>query len=394
MAKKTVRDISLAGKRVFTRVDFNVPQTGQGEILDDTKIRVALPTIRYLLEQGAAVILASHLGRPKGQVKENLRLDVVARRVAELLGRTIQKTDEVTGEKVSAAAVALQPGDVLLLENVRFHPGEEKNDPELARAYAQLADLFVSDAFGTAHRAHASNAGIAAYLPAVAGLLLAGEVAALNRSLQNPDRPLVAIVGGNKVADKIRLLTNLLQTTDTLLLGGGMANTFLRAKGCQMGRSLLAEARLAEAAELIGLAGRCGGKLCLPQDLVVADVAAAGALTEVVAAEAVPIAKRALDIGPKTRQLFADVISRAGTVLWNGPLGVYEIEEFAEGTMAVAKAIAASGAFSIVAGGDAVAAVEKAGVAAQISHLSTGGGATLEFLEGRELPGITVLQDK
>ncbi|MBS3947922.1 MAG: phosphoglycerate kinase, partial [Dethiobacter sp.] len=227
-----------------------------------------------------------------------------------------------------------------------------------------------------------------------AGLLLAGEVAALNRSLQNPDRPLVAIVGGNKVADKIRLLTNLLQTTDTLLLGGGMANTFLRAKGCQMGRSLLEEDRLAEAAELIGLAGRCGGKLCLPQDLVVADVAAAGALTEVVAAEAVPIAKRALDIGPKTRQLFADVISRAGTVLWNGPLGVYEIEEFAEGTMAVAKAIAASGAFSIVAGGDAVAAVEKAGVAAQISHLSTGGGATLEFLEGRELPGITVLQDK
>ncbi|MBT9171818.1 MAG: Phosphoglycerate kinase [Syntrophomonadaceae bacterium] len=393
MAKRTVREIALAGKRVFVRVDFNVPQNGPGEILDDTKIRAALPTIRYLLDQGAAVILASHLGRPKGRVQENLRLDAIRRRVAELLGRDVQKTSEVVGETVTAAAAALQPGKILLLENVRFHPGEEKNDPELARAYASLAEIFVSDAFGTAHRAHASNVGIAAFLPAVAGLLLAEEVSNLDKALLNPDRPLVAVAGGNKVADKIGILKNLLHKAESLLLGGGMANTFLHAKGCQLGRSKLEESSLAEATALIAAAADHGVNLCLPADVVVAEEAVPGAQAEVVPVNAVPPDKMALDIGPATRRQYSEIISGAGTVIWNGPLGVYEIEQFAAGTNAIARAIAASGAFSIVAGGDAVAAVEKAGVAAEISHLSTGGGATLEYWEGRELPGIAVLQD-
>ncbi len=394
MAKKTVRESDPAGKRVFVRVDFNVPRDGQGKILDDNKIRAALPTIRYLLDHGAAVILASHLGRPKGRVQENLRLDAIAHRLAELLGRAVQKTDEVVGEEVSAAAAALRPGEVLLLENVRFHPGEEKNDPELARAYAGLAEIFVSDAFGTAHRAHASNVGVAAWLPAVAGMLMAGEADNLAKSLHNPARPLVAIVGGNKVADKIGILKNLLEKADALLLGGGMANTFLHAKGYRLGRSPLEEESLGEASALIAAAAACGANLYLPADVVVAEEATPVAQAEAVPVNAVSPDRMALDIGPVTRRQYSEIISGAGTVIWNGPLGVYEIEQFAGGTAAVARAIAASGAFSIVAGGDAVAAVEKAGVAAQISHLSTGGGATLEFWEGRELPGISVLPDK
>jgi phosphoglycerate kinase len=394
LAKKTVRESDPAGKRVFVRVDFNVPRDGQGKILDDNKIRAALPTIRYLLDHGAAVILASHLGRPKGRVQENLRLDAIAHRLAELLGRAVQKTDEVVGEEVSAAAAALRPGEVLLLENVRFHPGEEKNDPELARAYAGLAEIFVSDAFGTAHRAHASNVGVAAWLPAVAGMLMAGEADNLAKSLHNPARPLVAIVGGNKVADKIGILKNLLEKADALLLGGGMANTFLHAKGYRLGRSPLEEESLGEASALIAAAAACGANLYLPADVVVAEEATPVAQAEAVPVNAVSPDRMALDIGPVTRRQYSEIISGAGTVIWNGPLGVYEIEQFAGGTAAVARAIAASGAFSIVAGGDAVAAVEKAGVAAQISHLSTGGGATLEFWEGRELPGISVLPDK
>jgi len=393
VAKKTVRETDLAGRRVFARVDFNVPRNGQGEILDDTKIRAALPTIRYLLDHGAAVILASHLGRPKGRVQDDLRLDAIARKVAELLGIPVQKTDEVVGEKAKAAAAALQPGQVLLLENVRFHPGEEKNDPELARAYAGLADIFVSDAFGTAHRAHASNAGVAAYLPAVAGLLLAGEVDSLDRALHSPERPLVAVVGGNKVADKIGILKNLLEKADALLLGGGMANTFLHAEGCRLGRSPVEENSLGEAASLIAAAAARGVKLYLPTDVVVAGEATAGAQAEVAAVKDVPPDKLALDIGPATRERYSEVIKSAGTVIWNGPLGVYELDRFAGGTVAIARALAASPAFSIVAGGDAVAAVEKAGVAAQISHLSTGGVATLEYWEGKQLPGIAVLPD-
>lgn len=393
MAKKTVREIALAGKRVFARVDFNVPKNGQGEILDDTKIRAALPTIRYLLEQGAAVILASHLGRPKGQVQENLRLTAVAHRLSDLLGREVRKADEVVGEKVKAAAAVLQPGEVLLLENVRFHPGEEKNDPELSRAYAGLADIFVSDAFGTAHRAHASNVGIAAYLPGAAGLLLAGEVASLDKALDNPVRPLVAVIGGNKVADKIGILRNLLKKADALLLGGGMANTFLAVQGFKMGKSKLEEESMAEAQALLAEAEGSGVHIYLPQDVVAAGEATPDTQTEVVPVDAVPPGMMALDIGPATRRQYAEVIAGAGTVIWNGPLGVYEIDLFAGGTNAVARAIAASNAFSIVAGGDAVAAVEKAGVADKISHLSTGGGATLEYWEGRELPGIAALPD-
>lgn len=393
MAKKSVKDIELAGKRVFTRVDFNVPRNEQGEITDDTKIRAALPTIRYMLEQGAAVILASHLGRPKGQ-EEKLRLDAVAKRLSELLGREVHKTNEVVGSEVSRAASDLKPGDVLLLENVRFHPGEKKNDTELAKAYAQLADVFVSDAFGTAHRAHASNNGVAQYIPAVAGLLMIAEIESLSKSLHEPKRPVVAIVGGSKIADKIGVLNNFLKIADSLLLGGGMANTFLRAKDYNMGKSLLEEDSLMDAADIIREAGNHDVNLCLPVDLIIADSLEDQDGAERVTVESVPDDKMALDIGPQTRKIYADLISKAGTVIWNGPLGVFEVDAFAQGTIEVAKALAESAAFSIIGGGDAVAAVEKAGVADKISHLSTGGGATLEFWEGKELPGIAVLQDK
>lgn len=394
MAKKTVKDMALAGKRVFTRVDFNVPRDENGEITDDTKIRAALPTIRYLLAQGSAVVLASHLGRPKGQVKENLRLDAVAKKLSEHLGIGVIKVDDVAGPAVEKAAAALKPGQVMLLENVRFHPGEEKNDKELARAYAGLADVFVSDAFGTAHRAHASNAGIAQYIPAVAGFLMESEIENLSKTVHNAKRPVVAIVGGSKIADKIGVLNNFLKMADALLLGGGMANTFLRAKDYNMGRSLVEEDKLMAAAHIIREAVNQEVNLCLPVDLIVADSADADAKAERVTVESVPDDKMALDIGPQTRAVYADLISKAGTIIWNGPLGVFEVDQFAQGTIEVAKAVAASAAFSIVGGGDVVAAVEKAGVAGQISHLSTGGGATLEFWEGKELPGIAVLQEK
>jgi phosphoglycerate kinase len=392
MAIKSIKELELAGKRVFTRVDFNVPRDKAGAVTDDTKIRAALPTIRYMLDQGALVILASHLGRPKGQVREDLRLDSVASRLAELLGRNVQKVDEVVGETVQKAVAGLQAGDVLLLENVRFHPGEEKNDPDLARAYAQLADVFVSDAFGTAHRAHASNAGLAAYIPAVAGLLMHSEIDNLTKSLHNPQRPVVAIVGGNKIADKIGVLHNFLQMADSLLLGGGMANTFLLAKGYSMGRSLLEEDKISDASGIIQEAVRQNVNLCLPVDLIVAEGPQDEAGAERVTVESVPDDKMALDIGPETTNMYVDLISKAGTVIWNGPLGMFEVDAFARGSIGVAKALAESAAFSIIGGGDVVAAVEKAGVAEHISHLSTGGGATLEFWEGKELPGIAVLQ--
>jgi phosphoglycerate kinase len=394
MAKKSVKDLDLKGKRVFTRVDLNVPRDELGAITDDTKIRAVLPTISYLVDHGATVILATHLGRPKGQVKENLRLDTVASHLAELLGRNIHKVDEVVGETVSKALASMQSGDILLLENVRFHPGEEKNDPELAKAYAELADLFVSDAFGTAHRAHASNAGIANYIPAVAGLLMIDEIEQLTKSLHNPQRPVVAIVGGNKISDKIGVLHNFLKMADSLLLGGGMANTFLRAKDYKMGRSLLEEDKLMDAADIMRKAVTLDVNLCLPVDLIVAGGLDDEKGAERVTVDAVPDDKMALDIGPQTLKIYTDLISKAGTVIWNGPLGVFEVDAFANGSLGVAKALADSDAFSIIGGGDVVAAVEKAGVADRISHLSTGGGATLEFWEGKELPGIAVLQEK
>jgi phosphoglycerate kinase len=392
--KKTVRDLTLAGKRVFTRVDFNVPINEQGEISDDTRIRAGLPTITYMLDNGAAVILATHLGRPKGSVKESLRLDAVALRLQDLLGRQVRKLDEVVGDKVSHAAGELKAGDIMMLENVRFHPGEEKNNPELSRAYAELADIFVSDAFGTAHRAHASNAGVAAYLPAVAGLLMEAEIVNLSKALHEPERPLVAVVGGSKIADKIDVLKNFMGTVNSLLLGGGMANTFLSAKGYNMGTSLVEGDKLEQAAELLRLAADNNVNLCLPVDLVVADKVDGTATALVVTAESVPAGKMALDIGPKTREIFTKLIAEAGTILWNGPLGVFEIDKFSAGTFDVARAVAASRAFSIIGGGDVVAAVEKAGATGGISHLSTGGGATLEFWEGKELPGIAVLNDR
>jgi len=393
LTKKSVKDIDLAGKRIFTRVDFNVPRTEDGEIADDAKIKAALPTIRYLLAQGAAVILASHLGRPKGKPDEKLRLDAVAARLSLLLGHHVQKVDEVVGAEVTLAAAALQPGELLLLENVRFHPGEKSNDEELAKAYAALADLFVSDAFGTAHRAHASNAGVAQYLPAVAGLLMMAEIESLSKSLHNPRRPLVAIVGGSKIADKIGVLHNLLKIVDSLLLGGGMANTFLMAKGYQLGKSLVEEDKLEAAAEIMREAATLKVNFCLPLDLIVADSPEDGIGAQVVAVDSVQVGKMALDIGPQTRKSYGEMISKAGTVLWNGPLGVYEVDAFAQGSIELLKTLAQSEAFSIIGGGDMIAAVEKAGVDKQISHISTGGGATLEFWEGKELPGIAVLQE-
>jgi len=394
LAKKSVRDFDLAGKRVFTRVDFNVPRNEQGEITDDTKIRAALPTIRYMLAQGAAVILASHLGRPKGKPDDNLRMDAVAARLSQLLDRQVQKADEVVGEKVSLAAAALLPGEILLLENVRFHPGEKSNDDALAKAYAGLADLFVSDAFGTAHRAHASNTGVAKYLPAVAGLLMLAEIENLSKSLHSPQRPLVAIVGGSKIADKIGVLHNLLKRVDSLLLGGGMANTFLKARGYRLGKSLVEEDQLTAAAKIMQEAAALQVNLLLPSDLIVAGSPEDELGAQAVTVDSVQEDKMALDIGPQTRKSYGDLVSKAGTVLWNGPLGMYEVDAFAQGSIDLLNTLVQSGAFSIVGGGDMIAAVEKAGVDKRISHISTGGGATLEFWEGKELPGIAVLQER
>ncbi len=394
MTKKSVKDLDLAGRRVFSRVDFNVPRNEQGEITDDTKIRAALPTIRYMLAQGAAVILASHLGRPKGKPDDNLRMDAVAARLSQLLDRQVQKADEVVGEKVSLAAAALLPGEILLLENVRFHPGEKSNDDALAKAYAGLADLFVSDAFGTAHRAHASNTGVAKYLPAVAGLLMLAEIENLSKSLHSPQRPLVAIVGGSKIADKIGVLHNLLKRVDSLLLGGGMANTFLKARGYRLGKSLVEEDQLTAAVEIMQEAAALQVNLLLPSDLIVAGSPEDELGAQAVTVDSVQEDKMALDIGPQTRKSYGDLVSKAGTVLWNGPLGMYEVDAFAQGSIDLLNTLVQSGAFSIVGGGDMIAAVEKAGVDKRISHISTGGGATLEFWEGKELPGIAVLQER
>jgi len=394
MQKKTIRDVELQNKKVLVRVDFNVPRDKAGNVTDDTRIRAALPTIRYLIDNQAKVILTSHLGRPKGEVDEKYRLDQVALRLSELLGKNVVKTANTVGPDVQEAVNKLEPGDVLLLENVRFNAGETKNDPEFAKKLASLADVYVNDAFGAAHRAHASTAGVAQYLPAVAGFLMEKELKALGGAINNPEKPFVAIIGGAKVSDKIGVIENLLHKVDALIIGGGMANTFLKAKGYELGKSLVEEDKVDLAKELMASAETKGVKFLLPADLVVADSIENPGEIKTVDANAIPQDKMALDIGPKTIELYAATIKEAKTIVWNGPMGVFEVDAFSTGTNQVAQAVAQSSANSIVGGGDSVAAIEKAGLAQEISHISTGGGASLEFLEGKELPGVTALNDK
>ncbi len=394
MEKKTVKDFAVTGKRVLVRVDFNVPMDENKRITDDTRIRAALPTIRYLMEQGAKVILASHLGRPKGQVNPKYSLAPVAARLGELLGRPVAMAKDCVGEEVKAQAANLANGAVLLLENVRFYAAEEKNEAGFAAQLAQLADLYINDAFGTAHRAHASTEGVARLLPAGAGFLMQKEIGFMGKALADPDRPFVAIIGGAKVSDKIAVIANLIEKVDSIIIGGGMANTFLTAQGYRLGKSLVEEDKLDLATQLMQKAKSRGVQFLLPTDLTVADKFAADAANAVVELNAVPADWMALDIGPASAAVFANVIKEAKTVVWNGPMGVFEMDAFAAGTEAVAKALAFSGATTIVGGGDSVAAVEKVGVADKMSHISTGGGASLEFLEGKALPGVVALQDK
>jgi phosphoglycerate kinase len=388
--KKTVVDVNVKDKKVLVRVDFNVPLK-DGVVGDDTRIRAALPTIQYLLGHGAAVILCSHLGRPKGGPDSKFTLKPVGEHLGKLLGKPVAFAEDCVGPIAEAAAKALKPGGVLLLENTRFYPGEEKNDLDLARQMASLADLFVNDAFGTAHRAHSSTEGVTHFLPAVAGLLLEKEIKYLGAAIANPKRPFVTILGGAKISDKIGVIRNLLTKADKILIGGGMANTFLAAKGFAMADSLVEAEALQTARELLALGG---DKLILPVDLVIADKFEAGAAHKTIPVGPVPAGWRALDIGPKTVKAFKEILATAGTVVWNGPMGVFEFPAFAKGTFGVAKAVAASQAISIIGGGDSVAAIEQSGLAGKITHISTGGGASLEMLEGLELPGLAALQDK
>ena len=393
MQKKTIRDLDVKGKRVMVRVDFNVPMDKEGLVTDDTRIRAALPTIEYLVKGGARIILMSHLGRPKGEVNEKYRLNPVAQRLQELLGRPVAKVDDCVGELALQAVEQMQDGDLLLLENLRFYPGEEKNDERFARRLADLGEVYVNDAFGAAHRAHASTHGVAEFLPAVAGFLMEKEINVLGQALVKPERPFVAIIGGAKVTDKIGIIGNLLQKVDTLIIGGGMANTFLKATGKSMGKSLLEADKLDLARDLMVRAQDRGVQLLLPVDLVVAPAVSPDAESRVVPVDDVPEDWMALDIGPQSVSLFAGALKGAATVIWNGPMGVFEMEPFAAGTLAVAKALAECPGTTIIGGGDSAAAVEKAGVADQITHISTGGGASLEFLEGKVLPGVDALLD-
>lgn len=393
--KKTVKDVDVRSKRVLVRVDYNVPLDANGNVSDDKRITASLPTINYLLEQGARIILCSHLGRPKGEVKKEFSLAPVAKRLKELLPNVnIYFASDCIGEEAQQKAAALKDGEILLLENLRFHKEEEKNDPEFAKKLASLAEIYVSDAFGTVHRAHASTAGVAAYLPAVAGFLIGKELSIMGGALENPERPFVAILGGAKVADKIGVITNLLNKCDTLLIGGGMAYTFFKAMGYEIGDSLLDAESIDLAKQLMETAKQKGVKLLLPVDTVVAKAFAADAEHMTVSANAIPAGWQGLDIGEKTRELFAAEIKNAKTVIWNGPMGVFEFPEFAKGTEAVAKACAECGGTTIIGGGDSASAVKKLGYADKMTHISTGGGASLEFLEGKVLPGVAALNDK
>lgn len=393
--KKTVKDVDVRSKRVLVRVDYNVPLDANGNVSDDKRITASLPTINYLLEQGARIILCSHLSRPKGEVKKEFSLAPVAKRLKELLPNVnIYFASDCIGEEAQQKAAALKDGEILLLENLRFHKEEEKNDPEFAKKLASLAEIYVSDAFGTVHRAHASTAGVAAYLPAVAGFLIGKELSIMGGALETPERPFVAILGGAKVADKIGVITNLLNKCDTLLIGGGMAYTFFKAMGYEIGDSLLDAESIDLAKQLMENAKQKGVKLLLPVDTVVAKAFAADAEHMTVASNAIPAGWQGLDIGEKTRELFAAEIKNAKTVIWNGPMGVFEFPEFAKGTEAVAKACAECGGTTIIGGGDSASAVKKLGYADKMTHISTGGGASLEFLEGKVLPGVAALNDK
>ncbi|CAI6072026.1 phosphoglycerate kinase [Cohnella sp. JJ-181] len=393
MNKKSVRDVNVSGLKVFVRVDFNVP-VENGAITDDTRIRETLPTIKYLIEGGAKVILASHFGRPKGEVVEELRLTPIAARLSELLGKPVAKADEAVGAAVQAKVDALQNGDVLLLENVRFYPGEEKNDPELAKQFAALADLFVNDAFGAAHRAHASTEGIAHHLPAVSGLLMEKELDVLGKALNNPERPFTAIVGGSKVKDKIDVIDKMIEIADNILIGGGISYTFFKSQGYEIGQSLLDESKLEKVKEFVEKAKKLGKKLYLPVDLVISDDFRSDKNTEIVSIDGIRADWEGVDIGPKTREIYAEVIKNSKLVVWNGPMGVFEVEGFSKGTRAVAQACADTPAYTVIGGGDSAAAAEKFKLAGQMDHISTGGGASLEFMEGKALPGVVALNDK
>ena len=390
MNKKTVKDIDLKGKRVFMRVDFNVPMA-EGKVTDDKRIKAALPTIKYVLEQGASVLLASHLGRPKGGPDPGFSLKAASEVLAGHLGKPVTMAPDCVGPEVEKIAAALKPGDVVMLENTRFHKGEEKNDLDLAKQMAALADVYVNDAFGSAHRAHSSTEGIARFLPAVSGFLMEQELEYLGRAVANPEHPYVAILGGAKISDKILVVETLLSKCDKLIIGGGMANTFLAAKGLNMQDSLVEEASIETAKAILA---KSSAKLVLPVDAVIADKFDAEANSQVVDVDKIPAGWRMLDVGPKTLEAYKAVLADAKLVVWNGPVGVFEMPKFAEGTFALAKLLAESSAITVIGGGDSASAVKKAGVAKQMTHVSTGGGASLEFLEGKELPGVAALNNK
>ena len=395
MSKKTIEDVQVNGKKVLVRCDFNVPLDGDGNITDDTRIRAALPTIKYLLEHNAAVILCSHMGRPKGEFNMKYSLKPVAARLSELLGKEVPLAADVIGESAKSMAAALKPGDAMLIENVRFHKEEEKNDPAFAKELASMAEMYVNDAFGTAHRAHASTEGVTHFLtPCVAGFLIGKELSVMGAALENPTRPFLAILGGAKVSDKIGVIKNLLDKVDVLLIGGGMSYTFQKALGGHVGKSLLEEDKVELAKELMALAKEKGVKMLLPVDNEAGDSFSNDALRITVHSTEIPDGFEGLDIGPVTQQTFADEIHKAKTIIWNGPVGVSEFPNFAHGTEAVAKAMAETDAVTIIGGGDSAAAVERLGYADKMTHISTGGGASLEFLEGKKLPGVAALDDK